>query len=442
MKKSANSLIPIGLMLFALFFGAGNLIFPVFMGQSSGVNTIPATIGFLVTGVGLPILGVAAIGYSGNDLQVLASRIHPKYAVFFTVALYLTIGPAFAIPRTATTSFEIAVAPFFGSAMKSSALYVFCFLFFAASWWLSVTPTKLVDRIGKVITPVLLLFLAILFIVSTISPMGPWQPAADSYRDGVKALTQGFLDGYGTMDALAAFVFGIIVVNSVRQYGAETNEEIALSTLKSGLIAGACLGIIYLFLCFLGASSVTELGMQENGAGVLVGAARHYFGSYGRIVMGVIVLLACLTTSVGLITACAEYFSRLLPALSYTMWVSAFSIASFFVALFGLTTIIKAAIPVLMFLYPLTISLVILTFTNSIFGGYRSVYRTVTLCTLLPSLYDGLHTAGIPLGSLDTFMASLPLAGYGLSWVSFCIAGLVIGMILSRFQPAKAVEEE
>ena len=153
MKKSANSLIPIGLMLFALFFGAGNLIFPVFMGQNSGVNTIPATIGFLITGVGLPILGVAAIGYSGSDLEALASRIHPKYAIFFTVALYLTIGPAFAIPRTATTSFEIAVAPFFGSAMKSMALYVFCFLFFVVSWWLSVSPNKLVNRIGKVITP-------------------------------------------------------------------------------------------------------------------------------------------------------------------------------------------------------------------------------------------------------------------------------------------------
>ena len=441
MKKSSNSLIPIGLMLFALFFGAGNLIFPVFMGQNSGVNTIPAALGFLITGVGLPILGVAAIGYSGNDLEALASRIHPKYAIFFTVALYLTIGPAFAIPRTATTSFEIAAAPFFGSAMKSTALYVFCFLFFAASWWLSVSPTKLVDRIGKVITPVLLLFLALLFVFSTMHPMGPWQAASDSYRDAMKALTQGFLDGYGTMDALAAFVFGIIVVNAVRQYGAETNEEVALSTLHSGLIAGLCLAVIYIFLCILGADSVTELGMQENGAGVLVGSARYYFGSYGRIIMGVIVLLACLTTSVGLITACAEYFSRLIPSLSYKMWVSAFSIASFFVALFGLTTIIKSAIPVLMFLYPLTISLVILTFTHSLFGGYRITYRMATLFTLIPSLYDGIHTAGISLGSLDTLMASLPLAGYGLAWVSFCAFGLILGLLLSRVAPAKAVQE-
>ena len=157
--------------------------------------------------------------------------------------------------------------------------------------------------------------------------------------------------------------------------------------------------------------------------------------------MGVIVLLACLTTSVGLITACGEYFSRLIPALSYSMWVSAFSIASFFVALFGLTTIIKAAIPVLMFLYPLTISLVLLTFTHALFGGYRSVYRMATLFTFVPSLYDGIHTAGLSLGALDSLMASLPLASYGLGWVSFCIAGLIIGAIASRFSSAKAVQE-
>ena len=149
MEKSKNSFIAIGLMLFALFFGAGNLIFPVFMGQNSGVETIPATIGFLITGVGLPILGIAAIGYSGDDLQKLASRICTPYAIFFTVALYLTIGPAFAIPRTATTSFEIAFAPLFSEESRQMALYGFAFVFFAVSWWLSVTPSKLVDRIGK-----------------------------------------------------------------------------------------------------------------------------------------------------------------------------------------------------------------------------------------------------------------------------------------------------
>ncbi len=430
--KSNSYLIPIGLMLFALFFGAGNLIFPVYMGQNSGDFTIPATIGFLLTGVGFPILAVTAIGYAGDDLEGLASRVHRKYAVFFTVALYLTIGPAFAIPRTATTSFEIGAAPFFGSDMKDMALYGFAFFFFVLSWWLSISPSQLVNRIGKWITPALLAFLFLLFAVATFSPMGSWQAAAPSYQPSLRALTQGFLDGYNTLDALAGFVFGIVVINAVRLYGAKSNEEIASATLKSGLIAGACLAVIYVFLSFIGAASVEELGHLPNGADILVGVAHHYFGSYGRILMGVIVFLACLTTSVGLITACSEYFHKLLPALSYKMYVTLFSVISFGVALFGLDTIITSAIPVLMFLYPLTISLIFLLFSDHLFGGKQSVYFTATLFTLVPALYDGCHTAGLSLGAVDDLMAAMPLASYGLSWLTFFLVGMAIGWLVPK----------
>lgn len=427
----------IGLMLFAMFFGAGNLIFPVFMGQSSGDNTIWATLGFLLTGVGLPILGVAAIGYSGGDMQDLASRVCKKYAIFFSVVLYITIGPAFAIPRTATTSFEIAIAPFFAPAMKDMALYGFAAIFFLLSWWLSVSPSKLVDRIGKVITPALLLFLAVLFVATTLSPMGHWQAASAAYQDPLKALTQGFLDGYNTMDALASFVFGIIVVNAVRQFGVEDNKTVALLTLRAGVIAGACLGIIYVFLCFIGAASVSQLGMLENGANILVGVSTYYFGSFAQILMGLIVFLACFTTSVGLITSCGGYFNRLIPGLNYKIWVTIFSVVSFATALFGLTTIIKAAIPVLMFLYPLTISLVILTFAHPLFGGYKAVYATGTLFTLVMALYDGIHTAGVSLGGLDTFMASLPLANHGMAWLPFCLLGMIIGRLVATVYKEK-----
>ena len=434
MQKKQNYLIPIGLMLFALFFGAGNLIFPIFMGQNAGLDTIPAVIGFLLTGVGFPILAVAAIGYSGRDLEALTSRIHPGYAIFYTVALYLTIGPAFAIPRTATTSFEIGIAPFFAPEMKETALYGFAFLFFLVSWWLSSNPSKLVARIGKVITPALLLFLAILFISATLSPIGSWQESTASYQPSLKALTQGFLDGYNTMDALAGFVFGIIVVNAVRQYGAKSNEEVATDTLKSGIIAGLCLAIIYVFLACIGASSVSEMGIRENGADVLVAVAIHYFGAYGRLLMGLIVLLACLTTSVGLITACGEYFNKLLPKLSYKMWATLFSVISFIIALCGLTTIIAAAVPVLMFLYPLTISLIFLTFGNSLYHGARSVYVCATLLTLIPALYDGCHTAGLSMPAIDAFMSAVPLSHYGLGWICFFAVGGVLGMMVSKIR--------
>ena len=207
-QESSREFISIGLMLFALFFGAGNLIFPVFLGQNAGWNTPWATIGFLITGVGLPFAAVLAICYSGAGIKELASRVHPVYGVLFSSLLYLTIGPFFAIPRTATVSFEIAAAPFLTDAQKTIGLYVFVFIFFLLSWWLAVTPSKLVPRIGKVITPMLLLFLFILIGSSILFPMGPWMEPFAAYSAPLKAFTNALVEGYNTMDCLAGLVFG------------------------------------------------------------------------------------------------------------------------------------------------------------------------------------------------------------------------------------------
>lgn len=281
-EKTNNAFIAIGLMLFALFFGAGNLIFPVFMGQNAGVNTIPATIGFLITGVGLPLLGVLAICYSGVNLRELAGRIHPAYSIFFCTALYLTIGPFFAAPRTATVAYEIAVAQYLPPEMRSMGLYVFAAVFFIITWWLAISPSKLVARVGKFMTPVLLVFLFLLIISAIASPMGSWQAPAAAYDTGVKALGQGIVDGYNTMDGLAALVFGIIVVESVKMYGAVSEAQITKDTLRSGLISTFFMAVIYAALCYIGASSVSLIGVQENGAPVLVKTALHYFGAAGE----------------------------------------------------------------------------------------------------------------------------------------------------------------
>ena len=337
-EKTNNAFIAIGLMLFALFFGAGNLIFPVFMGQNAGVNTIPATIGFLMTGVGLPLLGVLAICYSGVNLRELAGRIHPAYSIFFCTALYLTIGPFFAAPRTATVAYEIAVAQYLPPEMRSVGLYIFAAVFFIITWWLAISPSKLVSRVGKFMTPVLLVFLFLLIISAVASPMGSWQAPAAAYDTGVKALGQGIVDGYNTMDGLAALVFGIIVVESVKMYGAVSEAEITKDTLRSGLISTFFMAIIYAALCYIGASSVSLIGVQENGAPVLVKTALHYFGAAGGGILGVIVIFACLTTSVGLAASCAAYFNLLLPKISSKTFVTVMVVVCFFVALFGLTT--------------------------------------------------------------------------------------------------------
>ena len=277
-EKTNNAFIAIGLMLFALFFGAGNLIFPVFMGQNAGVNTIPATIGFLITGVGLPLLGVLAICYSGVNLRELAGRIHPAYSIFFCTALYLTIGPFFAAPRTATVAYEIAVAQYLPPEMRSMGLYVFAAVFFIITWWLAISPSKLVARVGKFMTPVLLVFLFLLIISAIASPMGSWQAPAAAYDTGVKALGQGIVDGYNTMDGLAALVFGIIVVESVKMYGAVSEAQITKDTLRSGLISTFFMAVIYAALCYIGAGK-RRSRPRKNGAPLLWGRRRRHSGS-------------------------------------------------------------------------------------------------------------------------------------------------------------------
>lgn len=427
--KSNRAFVAIGLMLFALFFGAGNLIFPVYMGQLSGTNTVPATLGFLITGVGLPLLGVLAICYSGVNMRELAARISPAYSLFFCTALYLTIGPCFAIPRTATVAYEIAIAQHLEPAMRDMGLYIFAAVFFAVTWWLSISPSKLVDRVGKFMTPLLLLFLFLLIASAVISPMGAWQAPAESYDTVGKAFFQAILEGYNTMDGLAGLVFGIIVVESVKLYGAKTEAEVTRDTFRSGLISTFFMAAIYAALCYVGANSVEVLGMQENGAPILVKTALYYFGNAGAVLLGLIVIIACLTTSVGLVAACAAYFNLLIPKIPAKALATIFSIGCYFIALFGLTSIIKNAIPVLLFLYPLAVALIVLTFMNNLFNGRRCVYVWATVLTAIPALCDGLHGFGLKLGVVDTWLSALPLASYSLGWISFFIVGLLVGFL-------------
>ena len=426
-----NAFIAIGLMLFALFFGAGNLIFPPFIGQQAGTHTAAAMAGFLITGCGLPLIAVIAVCYSGKDLQDIAARVFPWYGVFMVAAISLTIGPFFAIPRTCSTSFEMSIAPFLGGSAKQIALGLYSLVFFAFSWWLAVTPKKLVGRIGKVLTPMILLLLAALFVCYSLTPLGAEQPPIDSrYSDSLSAFTTGIIEGYNTMDGLAGLVFGILVVAAVRATGCTDQRRIAWDAFRSGLVAIFFLCIIYVFLGFIGAASVVPIGVQENGAPILVGVMNHYFGPAGPLLMSAVVLLACLTTSIGLIAAVSALFHKIFPGVSIRTYATVFSIISFGIANFGLSTIISAAVPVLVFLYPLAVALILLTFLNDFYRGAPIVHRTATFFTFFPALYDGLRVVKLTPPAVDAFMASLPLAAYGLSWLPIFLAGLILGLLL------------
>ncbi|WP_047984970.1 branched-chain amino acid transport system II carrier protein [Ornithinibacillus californiensis] len=441
-KLSFSSYVVVGTMLFALFFGAGNLIFPAQLGQAAGTNLWPAVLGFLITGVGLPLLGILAMGFSGSkDLHDLASRVNPIYAVLFTSLLYLTIGPFFAAPRTGAVAYDVAIAPHLGGGSTPLTLLLFTVVFFAVSLWFSLNPAKIVARVGKLLAPGIVVLLGILLVVVVFKPMGNAQAPLEAYQSN--AFSKGFLEGYNTMDALASLVFGIIVINAIRSLGVTSRKEVLAATSKAGVVAITLLGLIYVGIAYLGSVSVEEFGVFDTGGQVLSSAASYYFGTFGSILLGAVIILACLTTNIGLMTACAEYFHRLMPKFSYKVLVTFFTTITFIIANFGLSNIITYSIPVLMFLYPLAIVLMLLTFLSPLFNHSRMVYVATIAVTLLISVIDGLKTLYGSLGiegygffePVVTFYSNvLPFYNEGLGWLAPALIVIVITGVISRIQ--------
>ncbi|WP_286228699.1 branched-chain amino acid transport system II carrier protein [Neobacillus mesonae] len=429
----------IGVMLFALFFGAGNLIFPASLGQQAGSNIWPAVAGFLVTGIGLPFLGILAMGVSGSkNLQELAGRVHPLYGVIFTALLYLTIGPFFAAPRTGAVAYDIGIAPFVSEGYGQIGLFVFTLLFFIVTMWFSLNPAKIVDNVGKILSPAIIVLLMVLLVMVFVKPIGAIEAPQEAYTHG--AFMKGFMEGYNTMDALASLVFGIIVINAIRSMGVTSARGILVTSAKSGIVAVLFLGLIYVGIAYLGATTTGTFGLFDNGGPVLGKAASYYFGSLGTVMLSIVILLACLTTSIGLVTACGEYFHTLFPKISYKKFVLFFSTICFVIANFGLSNIINFSIPVLMFLYPLAVALMLLTFLSKLFRHSRLVYTAAIVVTFFISIIDGLKTF-CDLFKIDYFgwmkavMAfydrALPLYNQGLGWLlPVLITILITGFIV------------
>lgn len=430
---STGDMVAIGLMLFALFFGAGNLIFPPALGQAAGTNFWPAIIGFLLTGVGLPLLGVLAIGLSGHDhLQSMANRINPTFSLIFTVILYLSIGPFFAIPRTGTVSYEIGIKPFLPATTGGFdiGLLIYTIVFFGIVGWLSLNPSKIVDRVGKLMTPVLLIALLVLLVATFVNPIDKSMAPIGDYIDN--SFFKGFQEGYLTMDTLASLVFGIIVINAIKAKGVTDTKKIASLTLKSGLIAAGCLGFIYLGLGYLGNTANFAAGEANNGPTILTEASAAHFGIYGNIILGLAIIFACLTTAIGLITSCASYFQTIFPRLTYKQLAIIFTLFSAAIANIGLSQLITISVPVLVAIYPIAIVLIFLTFAEPLFKGRVEVYRYSLLLTGIVSVIDGIKAAGLPLGGLyDSLGAILPLFDAGMGWLLPALVGAVLGYVIS-----------
>ena len=426
--------------LFGMFFGAGNLIFPVHLGQMAGQNALPAIIGFIITAVGIPILGVAAIGVTHSDgLQTLSGKVGKGYGIFFTCLLYLTIGPLFAIPRCATVSFTTGITPLLG-ADSPERLYLLLFsaVFFAFVLFFSLRPGKITVWIGKIINPLFLFFFAVLMLAALLAPgaaVSAVEPV-DAYRSD--AFFPALIEGYGTMDAIAGLAFGIVVIDVIRRMGVDNDDAIAEDVLSSGLLTGALMALIYVVSIVVGAQSRGLFELSENGGIALTQIAGHYLGGVGLFILAFTITFACLKTSIGLVTACAETFSKMTNGkISYRSWAILFTVFSFAVSNIGLSAIIEYSIPMLMLIYPPAIALILLAFLGKFFAHDRTVYITTMTGTWAAAIFDCMKTLPAPVQAalhLDAPIAfaaaHLPLFDKNLGWLLPAVIGFAAGMAI------------
>lgn len=429
-----GDILALGFMTFALFLGAGNIIFPPMVGLSSGAQLWPAAWGFLLTGVGLPLLTVVALARVGGGMPALTAPLGKTAGIALGVVVYLSIGPLFATPRTATVSFAMGAAPFVGD--TSANLFIFTCIYFGLVLLLSLYPGKLMDNIGKIITPVLILALAILGGTAFFLPTGTLAAATGNYVQ--HPLAEGFLQGYQTMDALGALVFGVVIVNAVKSRGIRDPRLHTRYAIAAGMIAALGLGLVYVSLVYLGAHNAHLAADASTGVQVLTRYVEHTFGAPGLWLLATVILLACLTTGVGLVSACGVYFSQLLP-LSYravVFIVSAFSLGA---ANLGLAQLIAIAVPALYTIYPVAIALVALNLLNHLWRSPRRVFVPVLLVALLLGLIDGLKAANLHALIPDALLA-LPGADMGLGWLLPVLAAGAAATVVDRLRPVPAAE--
>ena len=431
-------------LLFGLFFGAGNLIFPLHLGQLAGANWGTASVGFLITGVLLPLLSVLAVAITHADgVYDIGKPLGAGFAVVFMVLIHATIGPLFGTPRTATVSFTVGMAPFIPKNMQGTALLVFSALFFLAAFAFSYHQNNILSNVGKVLNPLFLSLLFLVFVVAFARPLGNPQTAAvtSAYKHG--ALVNGFLEGYNTMDALAGLAFGITVVTAVRGMGQKDAKSVSKVVAKSGLLAVLSIGFIYLLLILMGAMSLGRFKVSDNGGVAFNQIVNVYGGVFGQVLLAFLLTITCLTTAVGLVAAFAQDFHKHFPQVSYHAWLALSCLASFLAANFGLDTIIAWSTPMLMFLYPLSMVLILLSVFSPLFKTDGVVYFFVILFTVVPALGDMVvaFPSVVSQSSFGLAVASLrnhlPLANMGLSWLVPALVGLVVGLVVHFIKTKK-----
>ena len=413
MKKSTKDSIVIGFALFSMFFGAGNLIFPGFLGNSLGSDFLLGTVGFVVTGVGLPLLAIVACSKGDGTFESIGNRIDRKFILIFTTVLFLAIGPLMAVPRTAATTFELSVNPFLPNVPAIVAITVY----FAINLFFVLKKSAIVDTIGKFLTPALLILLIVLIVKGIVSPIGE---IVNTNASAV--LSTSLIEGYQTMDALGALLFASIVTTSLKDKGYR-GKEMPKMIFKSSLVAAIGLAFVYGGLMYIGAQTSGLVSQEIGKTGLLLLISESVFGKVGPAIIGLAMGLACLSTSIGLVSVGASFFEKISKGkLSYNLNAIVITIISLAVATLGVDQIVALSGPVLNLLYPVSITIIVTTLMSKYLKNTKAVrlgiYTSLVFSLLL--LIPGLN------------LSFLPLADLGFGWVLPTVLAIVIGLFVFK----------
>ncbi|CUP96852.1 MULTISPECIES: branched-chain amino acid transport system II carrier protein [Clostridium] len=413
MKKQTKDFLIVGFALFAMFFGAGNLIFPPFLGHLVGDQYFIAIIGFTLTGVGLPLLAIIACTKGDGTFETMATKIGPKFALVFATLLFIAIGPMLGIPRTAATTYELTISPIF----PGMPPLVWMIIYFGINLFFVFNKSSIIDTIGKILTPALLIILAIIIFKGIIFPIGNI-----ATTNAPSVFSSSFLEGYQTMDALAALLFAAIVSGNILSKGYEKKNLVPM-TVKAGIVAAIGLAFVYGGLTFLGAQTNGLVSSDIGKTGLLLVLSKEILGSVGTIIIGIAMGLACLTTSIGLITAGSSFFTEISKGkLPYKVNAVVITIISIIIGRLGVDHIIKISGPILNVLYPVAITLIATTLLDKFLTNIRAVRLGV-----YTSLVFGILSV-IPAINLSF----IPLSSKGFAWLIPTLIAILIGNIIFK----------
>ncbi|EPL1174545.1 branched-chain amino acid transport system II carrier protein [Morganella morganii] len=431
---STKDMLVLGMMVFALFLGAGNIIFPPMAGYHSGTDWFSASLGFIVTGVVLPFLTLITVAVKGRG-ERLSVDLPRWVSMTFWVALYLILGSTFAMPRVTNTAYELGFLPL-GFVEKSTASHlIFAFVFNFVSMFFMLKQGTMISAIGKFMTPALLFLLVAVGIAVVRTPLSPINEPINQYVDF--AFFSGIVDGYQTMDVLSAMAFGGIVARALASRGITSPQDVVVITIKAGLIAVGLLAALYICLFYLGATSDAVSQTATNGGQIFSRYVDALYGALGTWLMCGIVLLASMTTFVGVTSTCADFFATFNPRLDYRFWVVVSTLLTTIVSTFGLDTLLRVTIPVLLLIYPTTVALVFLQFARRKMRNPRFTYGFTVAVLVVMSAFDTLKNIGLLSENVLAVLHRMPLFKEGIGWLLPGVIAFIISFVAGNMRPAK-----